>query len=401
MDIFVGTGSVSNLFLAFPYAHGSESMLVFSLIFFFLNLFFFVFFLSLSLAKYFIYPAKWHSLWKNPVTSLYVGCFPMGATTLINVAVQVGHERYRIGGEGFLRFIWAMWWLDVIVSFLCCWIGVHTMINKQTHSLDVMTAMWLLPVVTLIVASSSGGVVGNSLQEYSVQDSLRTTTVSTFMVAVGLSLALMILVIYLQRLITFGLPKGPTVLSVFLPLGPTGQAGYSILLIGENFRSLLPNLSDRNSSILGVETTPATIQVICVCVAFVLWSLATMWTLFALMAVYTRLQETKIAFRMSFWGLVFPNGVYANLTIQLGNTFDSPAFRIWGSIYAAGVLLLWLSIFLRSLAELKSFFKSDQVLLPQMLDSRTSSSHLSLPTTDSCGIVNQIQTLDNLTSKQH
>lgn len=170
-----------------------------------------------------------------------------------------------------------------------------------------MTAMWLLPVVTLIVASSSGGVIGRSLQEYSTQHALETVTLSTFMVTVGLSLALMILVIYLQRLVTFGLPKGPAVLSVFLPLGPTGQAGYAILLIGDNLRTLLPRITQRNSVFIDTTTTPSTVYVVCICVSFILWSLATMWTLFALMAIYTRLQEAPIGFRMSFWGLVFPN----------------------------------------------------------------------------------------------
>lgn len=51
----------------------------------------------------------------------------MGATTLINVAVEVIHARYHVGGKGFLYFLWAMWWLDVVISFICCWVGLHFM----------------------------------------------------------------------------------------------------------------------------------------------------------------------------------------------------------------------------------------------------------------------------------
>ncbi len=102
-------------------------MVALSRIFFFLNLFLFIFFLALSLAKYSCYPQTWTSLFKNPVTSLYISCFPMGATTLISVAVQLFHDRDRIGGEGLIYFLWAMWWLDVVLSILCCWVGVHMM----------------------------------------------------------------------------------------------------------------------------------------------------------------------------------------------------------------------------------------------------------------------------------
>ena len=101
-----------------------------------------------------------------------------------------------------------------------------------------MTAMWLLPVVTLIVASSSGGVLCRAIKVYSHLHALQTLTVSVFLVTIGLSLALMILTIYLMRLIIHGLPRGTSTLSVFLPLGPTGQSGYAILLIGQNINNI-------------------------------------------------------------------------------------------------------------------------------------------------------------------
>ena len=168
-----------------------------------------------------------------------------------------------------------------------------------------MTATWLLPVITLIVASSSGGVLCGSVQVYSQLHALQTFTVSVFMVAVGLSLALMILTIYLFRLILHGLPHGISTLSVFLPLGPTGQSGYAILLIGQNINKILPFPSQ--STLLNSSSTGATVEVISICVSFLLWSLATMWILYALLALYSGLQQSRVAFKLSFWGLVFPN----------------------------------------------------------------------------------------------
>ena len=169
-----------------------------------------------------------------------------------------------------------------------------------------MTTLWLLPVVTLIVASSSGGVLWPAIQVYSQLHALQTLAISVFMVTAGLTLALMILTIYLMRLILHGLPPGTAVLSVFLPLGPTGQSGYAILLIGQNITKLLP-FPSQSYTFLNSTSTGEVVEVVCICVSFLLWSLATMWILYALLAVYSGLRQSRIAFAVSFWGLVFPN----------------------------------------------------------------------------------------------
>ena len=127
ISLFTGTGAISILFSVFPFGMETQPMIVLSLIFFFLNLFLYCSFFIILGLKYICYPDKWSSLLRNPTDSMYAGCFPMGATTLINVAVTVINGKLNYGGMSFLYFIWYMWWLDVFVSFVCCWVGVHAM----------------------------------------------------------------------------------------------------------------------------------------------------------------------------------------------------------------------------------------------------------------------------------
>ncbi|KAJ4483438.1 voltage-dependent anion channel [Lentinula aciculospora] len=336
----MGTGSISLLFHAFPYGNESETFIIFTLIFFFLNFTLFILFCAISTVRYIMFPDIWGLMIRHPAQSLFTGTFPMGACTLLNIAISLISEKYRLGGKAFLYAMWGLWWLDVAISILCCWGMVHIMETSHKHSLQSMTAVWLLPVVTLIVASSTGGVLSPVLQEYNPGHALFTQVASVFLVAIGLSLALMLLTIYIQRLIIVGVPQGGNVLSVFLPLGPTGQAGYSILLAGQYFKDALP-LQHSSSAFLTDSSIGTILYVICVCVAFILWALASMWMVFALLAVCDELRKTRIPFKVNSWGLIFPNGVYANLTISLGSTFDSPFFRIWGAIYAVFTLLLW------------------------------------------------------------
>ena len=172
-----------------------------------------------------------------------------------------------------------------------------------------MTAVWLLPVVTLIVCSSSAGVLANALREYSMSHALITVTTAIFIVTVGLALSFIIFAIYFQRLIIHGLPPGASVLTVFLPLGPAGQAGFSVILIGQNLNELLPTKSSPSTSFVFLQWsyTGPVLYVLCVSVAFLLWTLATMFLLFGLLAIASTLRKTRIAFTPKFWGLVFPN----------------------------------------------------------------------------------------------
>ncbi|KAL1735630.1 voltage-dependent anion channel [Schizophyllum commune] len=323
----MGTGAISILFHSFPYANGSTTMNIFTLIFFGLNVLMFLVFSAISAARYLLFPGVWSLMIHHPVQSLFLGTFPMG-------------EHKFPPSSAFLYFLWACWWLDVLVSIAICFLMIHVMSTTHNHALDKMTAVWLLPVVTLIVASSTGGVIAPSLYAYSASHALITVTLSAVIVTIGLTLALMMLVIYLMRLIVHGLPPTATVISVFLPLGPTGDAAFSILTLGQCFRQFLP-VYDGTSQLLRSSVTGGILETICTLVAFALWAMCTMWMLFAFLSIQNVARKGPIPFKVPFWGLIFPNGVYANITISLGQTFDSGFFRVWGAMYAAMTLCMW------------------------------------------------------------
>ncbi|KAG2055422.1 hypothetical protein BDR06DRAFT_954214 [Suillus hirtellus] len=343
--VTMGTGSIAILFHNFPYAGDSPVMRGFALGFFFFNLVLFLLFSVITAARYIFFPGIWFHMIRHPAQSLYIGTFPMGATTLINVASSDIFQTYGgFGGKPFIYTVWACWWINVAISMACCFGMIHVMITLQQHSLKSMTTVWLLPVITLVVGSSSGGVLVPALQVYSPSYALLTATFSACMVTIGLTLALMLLTIYILRLVVYGYPTGASILSVFLPVGPCGQAAYSLLMLGSSFRSLLPLNYGDAGGLLRRSGTGEAVEVICVVGAMVLWSLASMWILFAMLGLAYTLHRERIEFRLSFWGTVFPNGVYANLNLALATTFSSTFFRVWGSIYSVGTLILWVCI---------------------------------------------------------
>ncbi|TBU49463.1 voltage-dependent anion channel-domain-containing protein [Dichomitus squalens] len=334
----MGTGVIAILWHNSPYAYDSRTVKVFAYTFFFLNLLLFIFFNILTILRYTMFPEICPAFIYHPTQSLFLGTYPMGAATLINVAVGVIYTEDGFGGKPFLYTLWAFWWVDVALSVMSAYGIVHIMFTRQKHALESVTAVWLLPVVPLVVISSSGGVLAAPLLNYSASNSLITLVISTVLVIMGLTLAFMMLSLYFLRLAIHGVPRGGGVVSVYIPLGPLGQGGYSILLLGAGFNSILP-LHYGSSAVLRLETVGQIIEVATLGLALTLWSMASLWLVYGAIATIDVIWHEKILFRQAFWSLVFPNGVYANLTIQLYRVTDSTFFRVWGAIYALTTLV--------------------------------------------------------------
>lgn len=83
----MGTGIVSILLHNLPY-NGTWLYWI-SVIIFALNVFLFSLFLLISILRYTIYPEIWSAMIRHPAQSLFIGTFPMGLATIINMIVFV------------------------------------------------------------------------------------------------------------------------------------------------------------------------------------------------------------------------------------------------------------------------------------------------------------------------
>lgn len=114
-SVNMGTGIVSILLHNLPY--NGRWLQYISEIVFALNVFLFVLFLGLSLVRYTLYPRIWLTMIKHPGQSLFLGTFPMGLATIINMICFVCVPDW---GGGWWRVAWALWWIDVAVASATC-----------------------------------------------------------------------------------------------------------------------------------------------------------------------------------------------------------------------------------------------------------------------------------------
>ncbi|KAJ7116509.1 voltage-dependent anion channel [Mycena epipterygia] len=313
--IVMGTGVVAVLISRFHFGQGSETIKILTLLFFFLNSCFFVVICGATVARYHLFPELWPAMLQDPTQSLFIGALPVGAATLINIGL-VAHQSYSFAGLGF-----------------CTPCGM----TKHQHSLEQISALWLLPMVTLIVASATGSLLATSLVAFPTCASL-TTAVSFILLLMGLSLALMIITVYLMRLSIHGPLDADLILSSFIILGPLGQGGFSMLVNSQNLTALH----------LGASLSVEVIQSVCFCVAWLLWSMGLIWLCIAFCSLYSVLSRQSVPFSVAYWGTIFPNGVFALLTVELGSLFNSPALNYLGVVFSVLVFTLWIFIFVKT-----------------------------------------------------
>lgn len=183
-----------------------------------------------------------------------------------------------------------------------------------------MTAAWLLPVVAPIVVAASGGTVASVLPN--PHHALTTCIASYVLWGTGLPFAFVVMTIYFHRLVIHRLPPQEVIVSVFLPLGPLGQGGFSLMTIGTVAREVFPATGSLH------PMAGEVLYVLGFMIALVLWGFGLVWGFFAVASVGRR----KFPFNMGWWGFTFPTGIYAMSTMTMGRQLPSEFFKIFGTV---------------------------------------------------------------------
>ena len=197
----------------------------------------------------------------------------------------------------------------------------------KTTELSTVTGTWLLPIVAPVVASASGGIIGDVLPN--PQHALWTIIVSYILWGTSIPLAMAVLVIYFQRLTLCKLPPREVIMSVFIPLGPLGQGGFAIMQLGKVSLKIFPQThtleaaNGRAGEILYVTGW---------LIALIMWGFAIVWLFFAIASI----SSSKFPFNLGWWSFTFPLGVFTLSTTMMGKELPSVFFDVLGTVRDAG-----------------------------------------------------------------
>ena len=228
----MGTGILSILIYNLPYQF--KGVDVIAGVFFGINIIIFVALLLMSISRYLIYPGLFKLLLIHPM-NLYISTFVMGFHTIITMIVNSLAPKY---GYTFTSLAYVFWWISVVLSILSC-VGIpFIQMTRQNIDHQQILATFLLPVVTCIVCSSTGGAVAAFLP---VDQSQICITVSYILLGFGLPLSIIVLSSYYNRLLVYKIPTSAAIMTTFLPIGPFGQGAYSIIKLSNDLNDIALN----------------------------------------------------------------------------------------------------------------------------------------------------------------
>jgi tellurite resistance protein TehA-like permease len=102
-----------------------------------------------------------------------------------------------------------------------------------------MTALYLIPIASVVIAASSGSLVASVLRNEDHQ--LWTLLISYIFWGIGTPLSWIILTLYFLRMTTQQPLQREVIVSLLLPIGPLGLSGFSYVVF-------LPFLSHRETA---------------------------------------------------------------------------------------------------------------------------------------------------------
>lgn len=118
----MSTGVVSILLHQLPY--NGHWLQIISVIFFVFNICIFVLFSIISCLRYGLYPELFPAVLRHPHQSLFLGTFPVGLATIINMIVLVCVPAW---GHGMATLAWVLWWIDSIIALVVCFHMTYVM----------------------------------------------------------------------------------------------------------------------------------------------------------------------------------------------------------------------------------------------------------------------------------
>ncbi|SEN40214.1 C4-dicarboxylate transporter/malic acid transport protein [Pseudomonas sp. ok272] len=299
------------------------------------NIFLFVLFSLMYAARWVLYFDEARRIFGHSTVSMFFGTIPMGLATIINGFLVFGLPRW---GQGVVHVAEVLWWLDVAMSLACGVLIPYLMFTRQEHSIDQMTAVWLLPVVAAEVAAASGGLLAPHLTDAHGQLVMLVT--SYVLWAFSLPVAFSVLTILVLRMALHKLPHESMAASSWLALGPIGTGALGMLLLGGDAPAIFAA-----NGLPGVGEVAAGIGLIA---GITLWGFGLWWMLIAVLITVRYLRD-GIPFNLGWWGFTFPLGVYSLATLKLASTLNLTFFSVFGSVLVLLLAVMWLIVSKRTL----------------------------------------------------
>jgi len=303
--------------------------------FWIIDMLFFLLFSSLLVLRIIKFPSSIKPLLHHPVQSMFLGAIPMAMVPIIEGFVLFGPTFF---GNTSLQIALYLWYLDVALAIIIgLFIPYFMFTIQKNHTLQNMTAVWLLPIVASEVAASAGGLLVSHYSGFTAEIML---FISYVLWGLSVPLAMSVLVILFLRLVTHKLPHKDMAVTSWLTLGPLGTGTLSLLLLGSASKTVLMHTE--------LSYLSNYLQAFGLIIGLLIWGYGLWW--YAMSWVITlKFFKEGLPFSMGWWAFTFPVGVYTAATFQIWHLVQFRFFEVLAIIFSIQLVIFWLIIFSKTI----------------------------------------------------
>jgi C4-dicarboxylate transporter/malic acid transport protein len=287
--VTMGTGALALTLNQFPLAIPGLRAVAVAL--WIANIALFALFSLLYAARGVLFPREAALIFRHPVMSMFFGAIPMGLATIVNGFLAFGPDFLGTGLA--VSIARALWQADAAMSVVCGLAVPYFMFTRQDHSMEKLTAVWLLPIVASEVAAASGGLLAPHL---AAPEAFLVLVLSYVLWACSVPLAMSILVLLFLRLALHKLPERDMGVSAWLALGPIGTGALSLVVLG----AAAPAIFAAN----GLASVGEVAFGLGAIGGLMLWGYGVWWLGLAILKT-VRYLRVGLPFNLGWWGFTF------------------------------------------------------------------------------------------------
>jgi C4-dicarboxylate transporter/malic acid transport protein len=301
------------------------------------NIALFALFSLLYGARWVLFPRGAALIFRHPVMSMFFGAIPMGLATIVNGFLAFGPDFLGTGSA--VSVARALWQADAAMSVVCGLAIPYFMFTRQEHSLEKLTAVWLLPIVASEVAAASGGLLAPHL---AAPEAFLILILSYVLWACSVPLAMSVLVLLFLRLALHKLPERDMGVSAWLALGPIGTGALGLVVLGCAAPAIFAanGLASMGEVAFGLGAIGG----------LILWGYGVWWLSLAVLKTVRYLRE-GLPFNLGWWGFTFPLAVYTLATFALARVTGLGLFSFAGGGLAVCLAIFWVIVASRTVQE--------------------------------------------------
>jgi C4-dicarboxylate transporter/malic acid transport protein len=301
------------------------------------NIALFALFSLLYGARWVLFPREAALIFRHPVMSMFFGAIPMGLATIVNGFLAFGPDFLGTGSA--VSVARALWQADAAMSVVCGLVIPYFMFTRQEHSLEKLTAVWLLPIVASEVAAASGGLLAPHL---AAPEAFLILILSYVLWACSVPLAMSVLVLLFLRLALHKLPERDMGVSAWLALGPIGTGALGLVVLGCAAPAIFAanGLASMGEVAFGLGAIGG----------LILWGYGVWWLSLAVLKTVRYLRE-GLPFNLGWWGFTFPLAVYTLATFALARVTGLGLFSFAGGGLAVCLAIFWVIVASRTVQE--------------------------------------------------